>query len=72
MIHYYILSRQIQDTSAHGRHFRALMCDINRKFGRNITVTHKIADGEGAAKMADTRRRWRVVALIDYSDGSAG
>lgn len=41
MIHYSILSRQIKDTSAHGRLFRSMMNDINSRFGRHITVSYR-------------------------------
>ncbi len=42
MIHYYILSNQLQDSSAHGVLFRKMMKDINTKFNRNITISRKI------------------------------
>lgn len=41
MIHYYILSNQMQDTSAHGEIFHRIMRDINRRYNRAVTVTHR-------------------------------
>ncbi len=41
MIHYYILSHQIQDSGAHGAVFRRMMKEINTRFGRNISISHK-------------------------------
>lgn len=41
MIHYYILSNQMHDTSAHGEIFHRMMYDINRRFNRAITVVHQ-------------------------------
>lgn len=42
MIHYWILTRGIKDSSSHGRVFRAMMKDINSRYGRHITISHKI------------------------------
>lgn len=41
MIHLYIIVRKLKDTSAHGRQFRAIMNELNRKYGRNIRISHK-------------------------------
>ncbi|NLV52401.1 MAG: SprT family zinc-dependent metalloprotease [Bacteroidales bacterium] len=41
MIHYYILSNQIQDTSAHGKVFRQIMKTINTKYGKHISISRK-------------------------------
>lgn len=41
MIHLYIHSRQIEDTSPHGKVFRAMMAKINLSHKRNITISHK-------------------------------
>ena len=46
MIHYHILSNQLQDTSAHGKLFRKMMDDINARFGRNVTISHKPTEEE--------------------------
>ncbi len=41
MIHYWIFSNQMQDTSSHGRIFKAKMQEINQRFNRNLAVTHR-------------------------------
>lgn len=46
MIHYYILSHQLQDTSAHGPIFNRIMNDINSRFGRHITISHHSTKAE--------------------------
>lgn len=40
MIHLYILSNQIRDTSPHGEVFKRMMRDLNVRFNRNISITH--------------------------------
>lgn len=45
MIHYYIMSNQMQDTAPHGKLFIAKMQEINRKFNRNLAVTHRTTKG---------------------------
>lgn len=40
MIHYWILSNQMQDSSPHGEIFIRKMKEINVKFNRNISVAH--------------------------------
>lgn len=41
MIHLFINYNRIKDSSSHGPVFRRMMLDINKKFGRKITVSHK-------------------------------
>lgn len=41
MIHYYLAYTGQNDKTAHGRNFRAIMNDINSRFGRNITISYK-------------------------------
>ena len=47
MIHYEILSRQLKDTSAHGRLFRARMKEINERYGRHIRISYRIKPVSG-------------------------
>ncbi|MCR5819928.1 MAG: SprT-like domain-containing protein [Bacteroidaceae bacterium] len=42
MIHYYIISHQIQDTSPHGKVFRSMMNDINSRFDRHVNINYKM------------------------------
>ena len=49
MIHYHIAYRGIKDTSTHGRVFKMLMNDINKRFGRQVS--------EGKAR----RRLYKII-----------
>lgn len=71
MIHYYIDFNGIKDTSAHGQVFRQMMSDINTRFGRHITITHK-STPEQRQQLVDTRKRWHVVAVVKFHDGRTG
>lgn len=70
MIHYEILSKQQQDSSAHGRLFRARMKAINEQFGRHIAITHRGALQRMSA--ATQKPVWRVVARVRLNDGRIG
>lgn len=69
MIHYYILSHQMRDTSAHGTIFRRMMTDINERFGRNISIRHRITDEESEK---DTEVRRHLICVSRFADGSLG
>ncbi len=69
MIHYAILSRQQHDTSAHGRLFREMMDDINTRFNRHITISHRTTEDE---RQSDTERRQHLVCVTRFRDGSCG
>lgn len=71
MIHYYIDYNGIKDTSAHGQIFRQMMNDINARFGRHITITHK-STPEQRQQLVDTRKRWHVIAVVRFHDGRTG
>lgn len=60
MIHYRILSSQKQDSSAHGILFRQMMEDINSRFGRHISISHRRTEEENDA---DTRVRTHLVCV---------
>ncbi len=68
MIHYYIGSRQIRDTSAHGAVFRKMMTDINLRFHRNITISMR------KAHLASTGQTTSPVyfCVIRLRDGRTG
>jgi len=69
MIHLYIASRGLKDSSAHGPVFRGIMEDINRRFDRNIKVTHHSSDEE---KEADNSVRPHIICIINFRDGRQG
>lgn len=41
MIHYHILYNQLQDNAPHGLLFRRKMNEINKRFGRNVSISHR-------------------------------
>ena len=69
MIHYYILSNQLQDTSSHGRLFCTMMNDINKHFGRHITISHRRTEAE---KDGDTQKRQHLICVVRFNDGRVG
>lgn len=71
MIHYYIGLRQWKDSSAHGEIFKRWMSDINRNYGRHVSISHK-TDRAATEQMQDQRRRWHVVAVVTFKDGRQG
>lgn len=71
MIHYYIGYNQLEDTSAHGLLFLRIMNDINRRFGRSLTVSHKSTE-EQREQLQDRRVRYHVIAVVQFHDGRTG
>ena len=71
MIHYYIWQNGIKDTSAHGQEFRRIMEEINRTYGRHITVSHR-GNPQLREQAVDSRPKPHVVALITFHDGRTG
>lgn len=69
MIHYYILYSGITDTSAHGKVFRQIMSDINARYGRHVSISHRGAAPPAAAAES---RKWHVVAVVEFRDGRTG
>ncbi len=81
MIHYYIGVNGYRDTSPHGKLFKQLMNDINKKFGRNVTISHrndKAATADAAGQPASrpllpaVKHRYRFVAVATCHDGRHG
>ena len=71
MIHYYIGVNQMVDTSAHGTLFLQLMNEINQRFDRHLTISHK-STREQSEKLVDTTPRWHVVAIVRFKNGKFG
>lgn len=69
MIHYYILSNQLQDTSAHGEIFTKMMKDINVRFNRNITVSHRYTKEEHDK---DTEVRQHIICVSRMRNNQMG
>lgn len=69
MIHYYIWYSRIEDASAHGPAFRRIMNDINRKFGRNLHISHRCSKEQ---LDSDNRHRLHIICLTEWRDGTLG
>lgn len=54
MIHLLIAASGIRDSSPHGNVFRTLMKGINEKYGRSITISHRLSPENRA--LETTRR----------------
>lgn len=71
MIHYFIAFNGLQDRSAHGPLFKALMNSINEAHGRNITISHRGSHSELTAART-VRKKWHVIAILHFSTGQLG
>lgn len=71
MIHYYIGVNGLKDSSSHGRLFRQIMNDINQRFDRQLTISHK-STPEQKEKLYSTRKVWHVIAVVHFADGRKG
>lgn len=69
MIHYYIIHNKIKDTSSHGKVFRKLMTDINRKFDRNVCISCR---GLNAEQSCVDNNKYRYVCMTELADGRIG
>ena len=66
MIHFLIHFRKINDVSSHGPRFQKIMNDINRSFGRHITVSHRCSREEIES---DSAKAHSIVCLCTMTDG---
>ena len=69
MIHYYIFSNQMQDTSPHGEIFIRMMKDINVRFNRSITISHKTTKEEHDK---DTEVRQHIICVSRMRNNQRG
>lgn len=67
MIHFYILHKKIKDSSAHGPVFRRMMQDINERFGRHITISHRVSKDE---YNSDQQPKPHILCVAELSDGT--
>ena len=72
MIHYdiYVVGRR--DTSAHGVLFRQRMNDINARFGRHITISHRATPQEKQNVAAQRPVRPHVAVVLKDKAGQTG
>lgn len=68
MIHYYIGYNQLEDTSSHGAVFRQMMHEINERYERHITVSHRTSREE-RMQLIGPKPRPRIFAIVTMSDG---
>lgn len=69
MIHYSIALSGEEDTSAHGELFRSRMAEINGKYDRHISVSHRSTSEE---MDSDTREREHIFCISEFPDGRKG
>jgi len=69
MIHYWILSRQLQDDAPHGTLFTSKMNEINTRFNRHIAVSHRSTREEHDR---DQQVRVHRVCISTLSNGVTG
>ena len=65
MIHYYVMTNNLQDDSPHGTLFRQKMEEITMNYGIRITIAFDPSDEE----MVNTRTRNRYVVTAESNDG---
>lgn len=66
MIHFHINVAGIRDTSSHGDAFRHLMKEINRRFNRHITISHRCTREQ---LDSDDRKAHCILCLCTMTDG---
>lgn len=71
MIHCYIGVCHLKDTSSHGETFRKIMNFINARYGRHVTISHKLTKEQREA-VTDRCERWHVVAVVELKEGRTG
>lgn len=65
MIHLYILSNNLEDSSSHGQLFRRMMEEINSRYGRHISISHRRSEQENEA---DEELREHIVCVSTFKD----
>lgn len=71
MIHYFITSSGLQDTSTHGEIFKAIMRSINSAYGRHISISHRLTEQQ-RDESAKAKRSWHVIAAVIMKSGKRG
>lgn len=71
MIHYYIGLFSPADMPGHSPLFRRMMADINTRYGRHISVSHRLST-EQQEQAIDNRPKRYIVARVVLKDGRTG
>lgn len=69
MIHLYIATQRLKDSSTHGSVFRKVMQAINQQHHRHITISHHRTQEE---MDADRQQRMHLVGVSTLDDGKRG
>lgn len=67
MIHYYIMFKQLKDSSPHGKIFRSMMAQINAQLGRQISISVK-----NIKKVDDEMPKRRFLCVVHFSKDKIG
>ena len=71
MIHYYIGLFSPADMPGHSALFRRMMADINTRYGRHISVSHRLTPDQ-QEQAIDNRPKRHIVARVVLKDGRTG
>ncbi len=71
MIHYYIGLFSPVDMPGHSALFRRMMADINTRYGRHISVSHRLTPDQ-QEQAIDNRPQRHIVARVVLKDGRTG
>ena len=71
MIHYWIGLNSPADMPGHSVLFRRMMADINTRYGRHISVSHKLTPDQ-QEQAIDNRPKRHIVAKVVLKDGRTG
>ena len=71
MIHYYIGLFSPSDMPGHSALFRRMMADINARYGRHISVSHRLTPDQ-QEQAIDNRPKKHIVARVVLKDGRTG
>jgi len=72
MLHYYIKYKDIKDTSSHGREWKRMAAEINRKHGLNIKRTNPAGGGVSEAvleKKANKNKKFEYAFVCKMKNG---
>jgi len=68
MIHYHIALNRIRDNSTHGPSFRKCMSEINQRYGRHVTVSHKSSPGLDATPRHNSKPVFMCISELGKPD----
>lgn len=71
MIHYFIGFNKLEDSSTHGVVFKHIMNNINDKYGRHLSISHKVSSIE-QEQYTSNKRIWHVLAIVQFNNGKTG